>query len=554
MKKIKFQTESQKQESSPNTLCNAIKGKSNGNDNSNYDDILVIKSLSILGKGSTILFFGTIIGLILNFLARIVITRFYTPEDYGLYNLFYTVLSIFLTFGLLGLRTGISRFIGYYTGSGEKEKIKGVETWGLIIGFVNGIFFGIILFLMAPQIAILFTSSPEYVHYLRIAAFTLPFYALLSSVISIFRGHQRAQEKIIFYDLGRNGIFLLLILTLGFFAIPFVGVIYSMFFATVITSISIFIYYIQKQKGLIKTIESFSFSPSIAKEVLLFSTPLMFVGIMYNLMAWTDTMLIGFFLPDSMVGYYNVAKPLSIFITNALIIVTFIYSPVVAALYAQKKFKENDVIFTTLTKWICLISLPLAMTFFFFSESVILFLFDSEYSPAAIPLKILCIGYFFEALNGPNGPTLTAYNRTKFLMFATGLAAGMNILFNVLLIPIYGIIGAAYATSFTLVFVNIIRTYKLYSISGVHSFKPDVLKPVILTISTGIFIAIGLTKLPIPGVSQAIIAFIFLSIIFLIMMLLTKSVSSQDIKLLNMIENKFNLNLSYIRRLLKRFV
>jgi len=519
-----------------------------------YDETLVTKSLGKVGKGAGILFFGTILGLVFQFLARIVIARFYTPEDYGLFNLFFTVLSIFVTIGLLGLRSGISRFIGYYTGSGEIEKIKAVEGWGLLIGAVSGVCFGAGLFLLAPRIAPIFTTSSEFVYYLKIAGLTLPFYVLISSLISIFRGHQRAQEKIFFYDLGRNAIFLILAFSIGLFALPFVGVIWSMFFATVIMAISFFTYYIKKQQKLLVNIDSFSFPPLVAKKILMFSIPLLLVGMMYNLMAWTDTMLIGYFLTESSVGYYNVAKPLSGFIANALIMITFIYAPLVAALYAQKKFKENDVIFTTLTKWVCLISLPIAMTFFFFSEGIITFFFGLDYMPAVIPLKILCIGYFFEALNGPNGPTLTAYSRTKFLMFATSLAAGMNILLNILLIPTYGIIGAAYATSFTLVFVNIIRTYKLYSISGVHSFKPEVLKPVILTILFGTFIAIGLSKLPIYGIVQAIVAFAVLSTTFLITMLVTKSVSMQDIRLLNMFEHKFGLNFSFIRRLLKKFV
>ena len=268
-----------------------------------------------MGKGTGVLFFGTILGIFFNFVGRVVIARFYTPDDYGLFNLFFTVLSIFAGIGILGLGTGISRFIGYYAGSGEKHKIKAAEGWGLLIGAVSGISFGILLFFIAPWISPLFSEKYVFVDYIRIAAFTLPFYVMLSSLISVFRGHQHTKERILFYDLGRNVLFLIFTFFVGILAFPFIGVIWSMFAATVIVSLSFFVYYLRKQKSLLKNVGSFSFIPSIGKKILIFSLPLVLVGIMYQVMGWADTLMIGYFLTGSAVGYYNVARPLATFIS-----------------------------------------------------------------------------------------------------------------------------------------------------------------------------------------------------------------------------------------------
>ena len=155
--------------------------------NKNYDENLITSSLARVGKGAGVLFFGTILGIILNFLARVIIARFYNAADYGLFNLFFTILSLFVGIGILGLGAGVSRFIGYYTGSGEKDKIKAVESWGLFIGLFNGIIFGIILFFIAPWISQLFSDKTIFIEYIKIAAFTLPFYILLSSLSSSIR-------------------------------------------------------------------------------------------------------------------------------------------------------------------------------------------------------------------------------------------------------------------------------------------------------------------------------------------------------------------------------
>jgi O-antigen/teichoic acid export membrane protein len=519
-----------------------------------YDEDLVIKSLSKVGKGAGILFVGTIIGIFFNFAARVIIARFYDPSYYGLFNLFFVVLSIFLGIGTLGLTSGISRFIGYYTGSDENHKIKEVECWGLLIGVISGVCFSIVLYFIAPFISSLFSEKTVFVNYIRIASFTLPFYILLYALISVFRGHQSTKEKILFYDLGRNFLFLLFSFIAGFLALPFVGVIWSMFSATAIMSLSIFVYYLKKPKSLLITTNSFSLNPSIGKKILIFSLPLVLVGIMNQVMEWADTLMIGYYLTERAVGFYNVARPLSTFISTGLSVTIFIYAPLVAGLYARYRFKENDIIFSVLTKWICFFTLPLAMVLFFYSNEVISKSFGLEYVHAGIPLKILAIAFFINNFLGPNGATLSAYGKTRFLMYATLLAAGFNIIMNAILIPIYDIIGAAIATGISIVSINLIRTYKLYLISGIHPFKFDNIKPIITTIFSGSIIIIALTTTSISTTFQAILTFILTYIIFIIMLFVTNSLSQQDLKLLIIIEKKIGINLSFLKKLLKRFV
>lgn len=509
-----------------------------------------MKSLGKVGKGASILFIGTIVGLIFHFLARVLIARFYSPDHYGIYNLFYTLLTIFVTISALGLRSGIYRYIGYYEGKEKGEKIKEIEKWGILISILSGTAFGILLFFLAPIIAPIFSERTEFVFYLRIAGFTLPFYVLLRSLISVFRGHESSKEKVFFYELGRNGVFLLIAFIIGIFALPFVGIIWAMFLATASMAISIFIYYLRKLRE--SSPLSLSLNPSTGKTLLTFSLPLLFVGLMYNVMGWSDTMLIGYFLYDDSVGFYNVAKPLSSFIAKGLSIATFIYAPLVSGLYAKNKFKENQEIYSSLTKWICFLSLPFAMVFFIFPESIIYTLFGEDYSAAIIPLQILVFTYFFEVFNGPNGPTLTAYGKTKFLMLATAVSALTNIVLNIVLIPIYGIIGAAIATGLTIILVNIIRTFKVYRVSEVHSFKSNNIYPVITTVIIGVLMSYPLKYLPIPRMLQAIIFFISLYLLFLTTMLITKSFSRHDLKVLMMIEKKIGIDLSFLKKIFRK--
>lgn len=493
-------------------------------------------------------------GIFFNFIARIVIARFYTPDDYGLFNLFFSILSILVAVAVLGLGTGMPRFIGYYTGTEEKDKIKAVEGWGLLIGIVSGFVFSTLLFFLAPWVAPIFSKENIFIDYLRIAAITLPFFVLLNSLITIFRGHQHTKERILFYDFGMNITFLIFSLFVGIFSLPFIGVIWSMFVAISAMSMLLLVYYLKKQKSLLKNVYSFTFNPSLGKTILIFSLPLLLVDILKQLMGWTSTLMIGSFLTAQSVGFYEVARPLSMLISTGLNVNSFIYAPLVATLYSQHKVNENREIYSILTKWICFVSLPLAMVLFFFSDVIITTLFGVDYLSAGIPLKILSIIFFIDTMTGPDGYTLTAYGKTKFLMYATALAVIILILLNLYLIPKYGIIGAAIATGFSVIIINIVRITKLYKISGIHSLRSENLKPIFSTLFFGSIIAISLSYVPIPKIYSAIITFVLLSILYLIMMLFTHSVSKQDINILKLIEKKFGVNLSSVEKLFTRFV
>jgi len=497
---------------------------------------------------------GTVIGLIFNLLGRIFIARFYTPADYGLFNIYFTILSIFATFGSIGLVTGISRNIAYYIGKNEKDKIPSIIGWGIAIGLATSITIGVILFLFANPIASLFSEDPILGYYFRIAAIVIPFSVLSMSLQSVFRGFQRIKERIIFQDLGKNSLVLALILTIGFFALDFQNVILAMAGTVIVISIMLFIYFIKNKKKLLGVKKSFGWSSSIGKKLLLFSLPLLLVNIMHSVTSWADTMLIGYFLIEDFVGYYQAAEPLSHIIGIALSVTHFLYNPLVTTFYAQNKIQENRVIFTTITKWVCFGTLPIALILLFYPNWIVTFFYGEEYILAVIPLQILAIKAFLNNFVGPVGGTLTAYGKTKFLMYATGTSAGLNVILNIILIPYYGIIGAAIATAISTTYYSMIKVKKLKDISGIHPIRNQIIKPIILSTMLGFFLVYLLRYFFPINIILVAISVVSFYVIFLFSMVYTKSISNDDIKLLLLVEKRLGLNLTRIKNLLKKFV
>jgi len=514
----------------------------------------VTESLGKIGKGTSILFIGTAFGLFFNFLARVIIARFYTPADYGLFNLYYTILSIFSSIGIIGLKSGIQRNIAYYLGKDEEEKVPEIIGWGISIGLVGGVIFGIILFHFADPIAAVFSEEPALGNYFKLAAIAVPFYALLILLVSVFRGFQRTKEKILFEDLGKNTLILCAVIPIALMSLGFFNVILGASLSIILISISFFYYYRRNIKRLLDLKPTVRWDLSVGKKLMLFSLPLLFVEIMYRIMGWADTLMIGYFMAEDFVGYYQAAKPMSRFIGTPFDVAHFLYSPIAATLFAKTLFRENKIIFISLTKWICFGTLPLVIAFVFYPGWILDFFFGVEYSTAIVPLQILSVMYFINNFMGPNGATLTAFGRTKFLMYATGAAAGLNLIFNTLLIPYFGIVGAAVATAISIISVNVIRVKKLNDISGIHTIKPILLAPITLSLLLSVPLTYALTQIFPITIYLVIISVLIFYLIFFFSIIMTKSLSKDDIELLLLIEKRSGIDLSWLRKILKRFV
>jgi len=517
------------------------------------DDKEITKSLAKVGKGASLLFIGTMLGMVFGFFMRVVIARFYSVEDYGIFNLYYSFLLIFGSIGALGLRDGLNRYIGYYTGKREEEKIASTIKWGIIIGVISGILLGALLIFTSQYIAPILSEDPNFVFYLRVVGITTPFLVIFNVIISIFRGFERAKERIIFSSLGRQSLILIAVSIVGLMALPFEILIIAVSVAIIVITIALYIYYRKKIKNFVTKSTDYFQNSQIGKNLILFSLPLLLVSIMAKVMGYTDTFMLAYFQTETEVGLYNAAKPISRLIRTGLTVSIFIYQPLVSRLYAQKKYKENEAIYTSLTKWISFLTLPLAFCFILYPR-VVLSIFGADYAIAASTLQVLAIAYFIKTLLGPNHSTLIGYGKSKFVMYVNFSAAIVNIIGNLLLIPVLGPLGAAIATGTSIVVMRLIKSIKVYKMSNIHILKPYILKPIIF--SSLIILALGLSignLLPINLILLGILFFVFISIV-LVVMILTKSFSQEDLRLLLLLEKKLGLDFKRIKRIIKKFL
>lgn len=513
----------------------------------------VNQSLSHIAKGTAVIYIGNIIGMIFGFIGLVLFARFFTAEEYGIFSLGVTLLNITTAISMLGLDQGLPRQIAYYIAQNKKMETLTIIKLSIIFVLITGIALSSLIFILSDVISSYIFQIPKFSLPIKIFCIGIPFTILINIFISIYRGFKKVKEKVIFLDITRSLLFPLFLFPIILIKVPFTWGISAYVLSLIVTSLFFIVYYIKKTPLAIKNVKK-NLEFNVGKKLLIFSLPLLLVMIMYQVMAWTDILMLGFYKDAETVGYYNAASPLGKFVSSALGAMLFSYTPIVSEYYAKNKYDELKKSYKILTKWVCSATFPLALILFFFPSMILNILFGKEYIFAALTLQILVAGYFINNLFGPNGATLTAIGKTKFLMYATGLTALINIILNIILIPLYSINGAAIATVISVISVNFLRTIKLHSLNGVYSPDMKILKPIVLSIFISIIYFYIINYISFNTVLIIPISLILLIIIYIIAMLLTNSFEPEDIDLLIRIEKKTGLKLNIFKSIIGRFI
>ncbi len=511
------------------------------------------ESLVKITKGGTLAILGTAAGLVLGFICRLLIARIGTEAEYGIYSLAFIVLQILATIGTLGFQQGLPRSIALARGKNDLTKAGTLVTASVQLGLLTSILLGILLFFLSDILATSLFHDSSLDTPLKILALAVPFLTLTNVLSSVFRGFENIKPTIYFANIGRNIPFIVMLLTIFALNLSFTNVFWALA-ASMSLTLTVFFVYSCKRLSLAVKFSSPAIATPSSRELVIFSIPLIGIIILDLVTGWTDTLMLGEMMSSADVGHYSAALPLGQFIAAPIKALAAIYVPVITGLFSRNWMNEIRQNYVTLTRWLSLIMLPIFMILFLHTETVLTFLFGASYDVAALALKILSVGFIFGIFVGPNGATLIAFGETRFLLYNTLAAVILNVGLNITLIPNFGIEGAAIATAGTLIFRNIISSWKLYSVSRAHPLKKALIKPLLVMLLPSI--TIGLMVETFWECNWYMLP-ILLSTYYVLgglALLVTKSLEPQDFKILLAINAKSGQPIKRVKEGLKKFI
>ncbi|OYR54185.1 flippase [Halorubrum halodurans] len=503
-------------------------------------------SLGSLAKSAVIVFIGSVVGKVLSLIGQVLIVRSLTPTSFGHVALAYTIVSTAAGLALLGSDKGVARLISAkQTVNSHRRVLRAGYTFALFASFGVAITIFIIRFRLAAYL------NDDQLPKLLIAF--LPFFIAsnISRVsFSALRAYKRSLEATVARDLGpRIGAVLLF----GIFALSgeaFLGAV-AYWVTTPIIMVLLTGYYLHGELSLGRVISHLPDQKMIS-ELWSFSWPLAVGSTFFLLLSNIDILMIGYFIQPQSVGLYRAIQPLRQVNTFVLVGFAFLFLPIATEYYEDDNFDALNRIYTVSTKWIVTATFPPVLLFTLFAPDVVRAFFGSKYVPAAPALAVLTSGLFLRAIVGLNGDMTKAINRTQIELYSVVPAVLVNITLNFILIPKYGITGAAIGTVIGYGVYNLIELVAIYWAIKIHPFSMNNIKPLIPTLlfTLGLRRLIGHEDL---SLLLLIMSGILISIAHLLSVFLTRSLSHTDILLLERFEERTGLNLGRVKQIIKKY-
>ncbi len=194
--------------------------------------------------------------------------------------------------------------------------------------------------------------------------------------------------------------------------------------------------------------------------------PLILISGMMIINNNADILMLGSIAGVEAAGLYSVATRGAEIITFFLTAADIPLGPMIAQLHTQGQRQRLQRLAVGSARVVLALSLPMTVAFLVFGERF-LTLFGPEFAAGKLVLDILCLGRLINAATGSVGYLLVMTGHQRDSAWGVGISTALNVALNFLLIPVYGAVGAAIATSVSMVTWNIILVYLVYKRLGI---------------------------------------------------------------------------------------
>jgi O-antigen/teichoic acid export membrane protein len=430
----------------------------------------------IIAKNTVFVTLGNIALKLLNFLFTVYIVRSLGDERFGQYSIVLAFVAIFQIFAELGVSQYVRREIA-------RDKSKTEEyVWNLMTIRVVLALIGIGAI---TSIAYVVGYAPE----LILGIFIYTFGFLLSAIDMPLDTVLWANERMDYITL-MNVLAQVVFITFGalflFAGLSFIWLIIASLLS-IIPRITVGILAIRKHGLLTLT---FPIKPKLWLPLIRAGIPFGLISLALTIDYSVDTLMLERFVPDSEVGWYNVAYRLSLSLIIFFSGFSVAMVPSLSRTYVEDQ-KAVERWYYRSVKFIILSSLPLAVGGMLVSYPLIVFLFTEEFLPSALALRILIWDVPFVMFASFCGNISTVVKEEKSAARIYIISAIANVFLNLIAIPRFGFLGAAATTVATDVIISLQFYFLLRRKLNLPNIKPVIMRVVAASIVMGIVVYFG---------------------------------------------------------------
>jgi len=473
--------------------------------------------LSRFIKGVISTSMGTFIHIVLGFLGLMIAVRYVPKEQFGIFILLQIIATFFMVLGTLALANiSVTKLITSVEDDFKTEVVNTAICYMLITGLIMCLVF----FLCRPLINLIFKSEQ-----LTRLLIYIPLFFILNSFnelfLKILQGFHQYKKMAISQVINGGAKFLLIVIFLIVLKMDVMGLIYAFIFSF---AASVFFQYL-----MIPVKKRLYFNPTIFKMIFKFGFPLGLNTVLTFVFTKIDRFMIGAMLSPIGVAYYEIASRIPDSSRRIFESFKSVFFPNMSELYAKKRYSEAEKVLNNSLRFVSFFTIFAALSVILFQKEIVRILFSERYLESAPALSLLMFALSIGLIGNVLGTSLVSAGYSTKPLIANVVATIVNVLGNLIMIPIFGFIGAAFASVITKCITNPVLIWFLKK-NGINVRAKEYIKPILM------FIVCWFLFLRFGG--EVVLVRIFLICLFLVLCVFLNVISKKDFLMLASLKSK----------------
>ncbi len=415
-------------------------------------------SLVIKNGFKTLVF--KITGLLLSYLMILFVTNNFGAAIYGKFSIAIIFSQIIALVFTLGFPSFIVTLLTNTLHFEQKHKTNFFKKVLLLVSSV-GIIISLVIYCFSNSIANYIFNDVSFVPFLKV----LSFLVLPIMLHEIFLGYLKGMQSF-----TRHNLFLFILPPVFFFLVYFLLQKVCETDVLVFVAYTIGIFCIVVLEIILTDRKYAAKLKDIPTSFLLKrSLPMMYSGALIYVIGWTDVLMLKIFKSSVEVGIYNATFKVASLGLLVITSINIVITPKISELFIKKDLESlHKLIFQT--TWLTtLLSLPLLVGLIIFNKEI-LRLFGPEFIAGSTALVCIVSGIFINVFSGVVDQLLNMTNNQNILKRIVIFSLLLNVILNCILIPKYGINGAAFASLATNIILNVTCVFFIKKKLGFFTF------------------------------------------------------------------------------------
>lgn len=413
-------------------------------------------------------FLSKIVSAVAGALLLTALARLLQPHGYGVFMLALTIFGSFKLVARLGIAGSAGRYVAEFKEQ-SPEQVPHIVRFSFLLN-LGAIALTALAVLVSYRYIVDLLGEPELEPFLIVGILFLALGTLQTYLRRVLQGFEEIQFVAVLKAVEPVGrlVFALGLVLAGFGAMgAYVGYIISTAVTTTLGA-GYLVVRVREFPDSASSIQS-----GLRRRIAEYALPLTATNSAYILDRRVDTLLVGFFLSPVEVGFYVLGDRVVRVIETPMSALGFTLSPMFGSEKAAGNIGRISRVYETTLVNSLLLYIPAAAGIVLVADPLVRLVFGPEYSGAIIVLQVLGIYVVFKAITKLTDNGLNYLGRARDRALFRGATAVLNVILNIVLIPLLGVVGAAVAT---------VITYGLYTAANLYIVSLEFeLRPLYLT-------------------------------------------------------------------------